>query len=64
MSELCGMDKDSMIADLKGQIFRLPQAEEKYVMSFLSRVGRLLRRKLIELQNSGQKRFLEIIIRY
>ena len=32
MSELCGMDKDSMMADLKGQIFRLPQAEEKYVM--------------------------------
>ena len=33
-----------------------------YVISFKG--GRLLRRKLIELQNSGQKRFLEIIIRY
>ena len=40
------------------------ETKNKLIMSFLSRVGRLLRRKLIELQNSGQKRFLEIIIKY
>lgn len=31
MTELCGMDKDTLINELEGQIYRLPQEEEKYV---------------------------------
>lgn len=53
MSELCGMDKDSMIADLKGQIFRLPQAEEKYVTSDEYLTGNI-RKKIAELNNAPE----------
>ena len=31
MTELCGMSKETLISELEGQIFRLPQEEEKYV---------------------------------
>lgn len=31
MTELCGMSKETLISELEGQIYRLPQAEEKYV---------------------------------
>ncbi len=53
MSELCGMDKDRMIADLKGQIFRLPQAEEKYVTADEYLTGNI-RRKIAELNNAPE----------
>ena len=53
MSELCGMDKDRMIADLKGQIFRLPQAEEKYVTADEYLTGNI-RRKITELNNAPE----------
>lgn len=53
MSELCGMDKDSMIADLKGQIFRLPQAEEKYVTSDEYLTGNI-RKKIAGLNNAPE----------
>lgn len=53
MSELCGMDKDSMIADLKGQIFRLPQAEEKYVTADEYLTGNI-RKKIAELNNAPE----------
>ncbi len=53
MSKLCGMDKDSVIADLKGQIFRLPQAEEKYVTADEYLTGNI-RRKIAELNNAPE----------
>ena len=53
MSELCGMDKDRMIVDLKGQIFRLPQAEEKYVTADEYLTGNI-RRKIAELNNAPE----------
>ena len=53
MSELCGMDKDSVIADLKGQIFRLPQAEKKYVTSDEYLTGNI-RKKIAELNNAPE----------
>ncbi|WP_432651825.1 hypothetical protein [Huintestinicola sp.] len=31
MTELCGRDKDTLISDLEGLIYRLPQETEKYV---------------------------------
>ena len=31
MTELCGMSKETLISELEGQIYRLPQEEEKYV---------------------------------
>lgn len=53
MSELCGMDKERMIDDLRGQIFRLPQEEEKYVTAdeYLSRN---IRKKIAELENAPE----------
>ena len=53
MSELCGMDKDRMIADLKGQIFRLPQETEKYVTADEYLTGNI-RRKIAELNNAPE----------
>lgn len=53
MSELCGMDKDRMIDDLRGQIFRLPQGEEKYVTADEYLTGNI-RRKIIELNNAPE----------
>lgn len=51
MSELCGMDKDRMIDDLRGQIFRLPQEEEKYVTADEYLTGNI-RKKIAELENA------------
>lgn len=53
MSELCGMDKDSMISDLQGQIFRLPQGEEKYVTADEYLTGNI-RKKISELENAPE----------
>lgn len=53
MSELCGMDKDSMISDLQGQIFRLPQEEEKYVTADEYLTGNI-RKKIAELENAPE----------
>lgn len=53
MSELCGMDKDSMISDLQGQIFRLPQGEEKYVTADEYLTGNI-RKKIAELENAPE----------
>ena len=33
MTELCGMSKETLISELEGQIFKLPQEAEKYVTS-------------------------------
>lgn len=53
MSELCGMDKYSMISDLQGQIFRLPQEEEKYVTADEYLTGNI-RKKIAELENAPE----------
>ena len=53
MSELCGMDKGSMISDLQGQIFRLPQEEEKYVTADEYLTGNI-RKKITELENAPE----------
>ena len=51
MSELCGMDKDRIIDDLRGQVFRLPQKEEKYVTTDEYLTGNI-RKKIAELENA------------
>ena len=51
MTELCGMDKDILINELEGQIFRLPQEEEKYVTADEYLTGNI-RHKLRELNNA------------
>lgn len=51
MTELCGMDKDILINELEGQIFRLPQEEEKYVTADEYLTGNI-RQKLRELNNA------------
>lgn len=51
MTQLCGMDKDSLITALDGQIFKLPQEQEKYVTAdeYLSEN---IRKKIAELKNA------------
>ncbi len=51
MTALCGMDKDRLISELSGQIFRLPQEEEKYVTADEYLTGNI-RKKLRELENA------------
>ena len=51
MTELCGRDKDTLINELEGQIFRLPQKEEKYVTADEYLTGNI-RQKLRELNNA------------
>lgn len=51
MTELCGMDKDILINELEGQIYRLPQEEEKYVTADEYLTGNI-RQKLRELNNA------------
>ena len=51
MTELCGMDKDALINELEGQIFRLPQEEEKYVTADEYLTGNI-RQKLRDLNNA------------
>ena len=51
MTELCGMDKDTLISDLEGQIYRLPQEKEKYVTADEYLTGNI-RQKLRELNNA------------
>ena len=51
MTELCGMDKDTLINELEGQIYRLPQEEEKYVTADEYLTGNI-RQKLRELNNA------------
>ena len=51
MTELCRMDKDTLINELEGQIFRLPQEAEKYVTADEYLTGNI-RQKLRELNNA------------
>lgn len=51
MTELCGMDKNTLINELEGQIFRLPQEEEKYVTADEYLTGNI-RQKLRDLNNA------------
>ena len=51
MTELCGMDKNTLINELEGQLFRLPQEEEKYVTADEYLTGNI-RQKLRELNNA------------
>ena len=51
MTKLCGMDKDTLINELEGQIYRLPQEEEKYVTADEYLTGNI-RQKLRELNNA------------
>ena len=53
MTLLCGMDKDKLISELEGQIFRLPQEEEKYVTADEYLTGNI-RKKLHELENAPE----------
>ena len=48
MTSLCGMDKDTLISELKGQIYRLPVEGEKYVTADEYLTGNI-RKKLTEL---------------
>ncbi len=50
MTELCGMDKNTLISELSGQIYRLPQEKEKYVTADEYLTGNI-RKKLRELEN-------------
>ena len=50
MTELCGMDKEKMIEQLDGQIFRLPQEKEKYVTADEYLSGNI-RKKMTEIEN-------------
>lgn len=51
MTELCGMDKNTLINELEGQMYRLPQGEEKYVTADEYLTGNI-RQKLRELNNA------------
>ena len=51
MTELCGRDKDTLISDLEGLIYRLPQETEKYVTADEYLTGNI-RLKLRELENA------------
>ncbi len=51
MTQLCGMDKDSLITALDGQIFKLPQEQEKYVTADEYLSGNI-RKKIAELKNA------------
>lgn len=51
MTTLCGMDKETLISEFKGQIFRLPQEEEKFVTADEYLTGNI-RKKLRELENA------------
>ena len=51
MTGLCGRDKNTLINELEGQIFRLPQEEEKYVTADEYLTGNI-RQKLRELNNA------------
>ena len=51
MTELSGIDKDKLISELTGQIFRLPQEKEKYVTADEYLTGNI-RKKLRELENA------------
>lgn len=53
MSELTGMDKDTLINELKGQIFRLPQHEEVYVTADEYLTGNI-RKKLKALESAPE----------
>ena len=53
MTALCGMEKDKLISELSGQIFRLPQEEEKYVTADEYLTGNI-RKKLRELENAPE----------
>ena len=51
MTELCGMDKNTLINELEGQIYRLPQEQGKYVTADEYLTGNI-RQKLRELNNA------------
>ena len=51
MTELSGIDKNKLISELSGQIFRLPQEKEKYVTADEYLTGNI-RKKLRELENA------------
>ncbi len=53
MTQLCGMEKDKLISELEGQIFRLPQEEEKYVTADEYLTGNI-RKKIAELENAPE----------
>ena len=53
MTELCGMDKDTLISELDGQIYRLPQQDEVYVTSDEYLTGNI-RKKIRELANAPE----------
>lgn len=51
MTELCGMDKDRLISELDGQIYKLPQETEKYVTADEYLSGNI-RKKMLDIANS------------
>lgn len=53
MTSLCGIEKDKLISELSGQIFRLPQEEEKYVTADEYLTGNI-RKKISELENAPE----------
>ncbi len=53
MTELCGMSKETLVSELKGQIYRLPQEKEKYVTADEYLTGNI-RKKLHELENAHE----------
>lgn len=51
MTELCGMDKDKLISELDGQIYKLPHGTEKYVTADEYLSGNI-RKKMVDIANS------------
>lgn len=58
MTELCGMEKDKLISELDGQIYKLPQETEKYVTADEYLSGNI-RKKLLDIANSDDPKAYE-----
>lgn len=58
MTELCGMDKDKLISELDGQIYKLPQETEKYVTADEYLTGNI-RKKMLDIANSENPKAYE-----
>ena len=53
MTQLCGMDKEKLVSELQGQIYRLPTVDEMYVTADEYLTGNI-RKKLRELESAPE----------
>lgn len=58
MIDLCGMDKDRLISELEGQIYKLPQETEKYVTADEYLSGNI-RKKMSEIEECPNSKDFE-----